>query len=75
MLKDDHLLKVTPIQGRNLQQHAKGADSVVFTCTFWNLIWKPWLVLNDLQTPKMPVEPALIVDAKALYDLLVKPEV
>ena len=57
------------------QAASEAADSLLFTCTFWNLIWKPWLVLNDLQTPKMPVEPALIVDAKALYDLLVKPEV
>ena len=57
------------------QAASEASDSLLFTCALWNLIWKPWMVLNDLQTPKMPVEPALVVDAKALYDLLVKPEV
>lgn len=33
------------------------------------------MALDDLKTVKMDVEPALIVDAKALYDLLSKPEV
>ena len=57
------------------QAASEAADSLLFTTTFWNLIWRPWLPLANLNTPKMKEEPHLIVDAKALYDLLSKPEV
>ena len=57
------------------QAASEAADSLLFTRTFWNLIWRPWLPLANLNTPKMKEEPHLIVDAKALYDLLSKPEV
>ena len=57
------------------QAASEAADSLLFTSTFWNLIWKPWRPLTDVQTAKMPAKPHLIVDAKALYDLLGKPEV
>ena len=46
---------------------SEAADSLLF--------WRPWLPLDDLNTPKMKEEPHLIVDAKALYDLLSKREV
>ena len=57
------------------QAASEAADSLLFTTTFWNLIWRPWLPLDNLNTPKMKEEPHLIVDAKALYDLLSKREV
>ena len=57
------------------QAASKAADLRLFTSIFWNLIWKPWLPLDQLQTTKIMVEPHLIVDAKALYDLLVRPKV
>lgn len=57
------------------QAASEAADSLLFTTTFWNLLWNPWLPLDAPTTAKMSVEPNLIVDAKALYDLLVRPEV
>ena len=57
------------------QADSEAADSLPFTTTFWNLIWRPWLPLDNLQTPKMKEEPHLVVDAKAQYDMLSKPEV
>ena len=56
------------------QAASEAADSLLFTTTSWNLIWRPWFPLDNLNTPKMKEEPHLIVDAKALYDLLSIPE-
>eukprot|EP00435_Cladocopium_sp_Y103_P035989 s155_g9.t1 len=56
------------------QAASEAANALLFTTTFWNLIWKPWLVLDDLKTAKMNGS-SLVVDAKALFDLLSKPEV
>ena len=57
------------------QAASEATDSLLFTTTFWNLTWRPWLPLDSLETPKMKEEPHLVVDAKALYDMLSKPEV
>ena len=40
------------------QAASEAADSLLFTSTFWNLIWKPWAPLDDLKTSKVGVEPA-----------------
>ena len=57
------------------QAASEAADSLLFTTTFWNLIWKPWLPLDDLRTARSPTKPRLIIDAKALYDLLARPQI
>ena len=51
------------------------ADALLFSTTFWKLLWNPTLQLEDLQTPKLPKDPAIVIDAKALYDLLTKDEI
>ena len=56
------------------QAASEAADALLYTSTFWNLVWKPHLPVDALETSQMPVRPRLRVDAKALYDLLVKPE-
>ena len=57
------------------QGASEAADALLFASTFWNLIWSPWLVLDDVNTAKLLNAPRLVVDAKALYDLLIKEEV
>lgn len=57
------------------QAASEAADALLNTTTFWNLVWKPQLQMDALETAQMPISPRLLVDAKALYDLLVKPEV
>ena len=57
------------------QGASEAADALLFASTFWNLIWSPWLVLDDVNTAKFLNIPRLVVDAKALYDLLIKEEV
>ena len=57
------------------QAASEAADALLYTTTFWNLLWKPNAPVDSLETAQMPVTPRLIVDAKALYDLLIKPEV
>ena len=57
------------------QAASEAADALLYTTTFWNLVWKPHSPLDALETSQMPINPRLIVDAKALYDLLIKPEV
>ena len=57
------------------QAASEAADALLYTTTFWNLVWKPNAPVDSLETAQMPVTPRLIVDAKALYDLLIKPEV
>ena len=56
------------------QAASEAADSLLFASTFWNLIWKPWLPLDQVETARLVHAPKLVVDAKALYDLLTKPE-
>ena len=51
------------------------ADALLFSTTFWKLLWNPTCQLEDLQTPKLPKSPAIVIDAKALYDLLTKDEI
>ena len=51
------------------------ADALLFSTTFWKLLWNPTLQLEDLQTPKLPRAPAIVIDAKALFDLLTKDEI
>lgn len=57
------------------QAASEAADALLYTTTFWNLLWTPQAPVDALETSQMPTRPRLIVDAKALYDLLVKPEV
>ena len=57
------------------QAASEAADALLFATTFWTLIFKPWMPLDSLETPKLKHRPSLVVDAKALYDLLIKPEV
>jgi hypothetical protein len=57
------------------QAASEAADALLFTCTFWNLVWKPWLPLDRLETAKIYNNPKLVVDAKALYDMLIRPDV
>ena len=45
------------------------ADALLYVSTFWKL------PLDAPSTATLPVAPAMIIDAKALYDLLVKDEV
>ena len=57
------------------QAASEAADALLFASTFWNLIWKPWLPLDQISTARAKHPPRLVVDAKALYDLLIKEEV
>ena len=56
------------------QAASEAADSLLFTSTFWNLIWKPWLPLDQVETARLVHSPKLVVGAKALYNLLIKAE-
>ena len=51
------------------------ADSLLFACSFWKLFWLPELYVDNLSTPTLPHPPSLVIDAKALYDLLIKDEI
>ena len=57
------------------QAASEAADALLFATTFWNLVWKPWAPLDNLKTARLENPPRLVVDAKALYDLLIKEEV
>ena len=57
------------------QAASEAADALLFTNTFWSLIWRPWQPLDRVETAQLPNSPKLVVDAKALYDLLIRPEV
>jgi len=57
------------------QGASEAADALLFASTFWNFIWFCWLVLDNVDAAKLPNAPRLVVDAKALYDLLIKEEV
>ena len=54
------------------QAASEASDALLYTSAFWKLIWSPFLALEDSKTPKLKHPPRLVVDAKALYDLLVK---
>ena len=47
----------------------------MYTTLFWNLIHRPLMPLDNVQTGAMANNPKMIVDAKALYDILVKDEI
>ena len=57
------------------QAASKASDALLFASTFWNLIWKPCMPLDGVETARMPNNPKLVIDAKALYDLLIRPEI
>ena len=52
------------------QAASDAADALLFASTFWRLLWEPWLPLDDIKTAQCANSPKLVVDAKALYDLL-----
>ena len=54
------------------QAASEASDALLYAAVFWKLIWSPHLALEDSHTPKLAHSPRLIVDAKALYDLLTK---
>ena len=56
------------------QAASEAADTLLYTCIFWKLIWMPHLDLEAPATAHLPHRPCLIVDAKALYDLLTRLE-
>ena len=56
------------------QAASEAADTLLYTCIFWRLIWLPHLELGAMTTAKLLHRPCLIVDAKALYDLLTRLE-
>ena len=51
------------------------ADALMFACVFWKLLWIPEIPLDDVDTPVLAHPPCLVIDAKALYDLLTKDEI
>ena len=57
------------------QAASDASDDLLYAATFWNCIWAPRKVLGDVQTAKTENETKLVIDAKALYDLLIKEEV
>ena len=57
------------------QAASDAADALLFASTFWRLLWEPWLPLDDIKTAQCANSPKLVVDAKALYDLLVRDEI
>ena len=54
------------------QAASEASDALLYAAVFWKLIWSPYLALENSRTPKLAHSPRLIVDAKALYDLLTK---
>eukprot|EP00435_Cladocopium_sp_Y103_P032566 s1782_g8.t1 len=56
------------------QAASEAADALLFATTFWRLIWSPWLPLDDIKTAQIPNKPKLVIDAKALYDMMIKEE-
>ena len=57
------------------QAASEAADSLMYTSLFWNMIFKALLPLDNVETGHLPNSPKLIVDAKALCDILVKEEI
>ena len=54
--------------GAEAQAGGQAADSVDFTCRFWEHLLKPGLSLQELIETKSTLRPTLVTDAKALYD-------
>ena len=57
------------------QATAEAADALLFTCLFWRLIFHPGLPLDQDVSAQLRHPPSHVVDAKALYDLLIKDEI
>ena len=57
------------------QAASEAADALLFTNTFWSLLWRPWQPLDRVETARLAHSPKLVVDAKALYDMLIRTEV
>ena len=57
------------------QAASECADSLLFVTTFWKILWQPHLALEDEKTPVLLHPPSMVLDAKALYDLLTKDEI
>ena len=57
------------------QAASDASDALLFASTFWKLIWEPWLPLDDIKTAQCSNSPKLVIDAKALYDMMTKTEV
>ena len=57
------------------QATAEAADALLFTCLFWRLIFNPQLPIDSDTSAQLRHPPAHVVDAKALYDLLIKDEI
>ena len=57
------------------QPTAEAADALLFTCLFWRLIFNPQLPIDSDTSAQLRHPPAHVVDAKALYDLLIKDEI
>ena len=57
------------------QATAEAADALLFTCLFWRLIFNPDLPIDHDASAQLQHPPAHVVDAKALYDLLIKDEI
>ena len=57
------------------QAASEAADSLMYTSLFWNMIFRALLPLDSVETGRLANSPKLIVDAKALYDILVKEEI
>ena len=54
------------------QAASKTADSLVCAAAFWKLIWSPYLALQDNNMAKLQHTPKMVINATAIYDLLVK---
>ena len=57
------------------QATAEAADSLLFACLFWRLIFNPQLPIDQDTSAQLRHQPAHVIDAKALYDLLIKDEI
>ena len=57
------------------QAASEAANSLMYTSLFWNMIFRALLPLDSVETGHLANSPKLIVDAKALYDILVKEEI
>ncbi len=57
------------------QATAEAADALLFACLFWRLIFNPMLPIDNDKSAQLRHPPAHVVDAKALYDLLIKDEI
>ena len=56
------------------QAASEASDVLLHACTFWNLVWLPHSNLEALSTARLQHPPSLVIDAKALYDLLTRLE-